>query len=121
MKKEELSNYRGKWTTILNEIIDVFANELKEQGENEERANEKAQALVFKLGEYFGGKSFYLPFGSRLRTALRDNEIYQSFTGDNLQALVKKFRLSESHIYNILRQQRKLNKEKRDLEQKTSN
>ncbi|MFQ1048454.1 Mor transcription activator family protein, partial [Avibacterium paragallinarum] len=64
MKKEDLSNYRGKWATILGEIIDVFANELKELGESEENAIKKAQSLTFKLGEYFGGKSFYLPFGS---------------------------------------------------------
>ncbi|MFU2058620.1 Mor transcription activator family protein [Avibacterium paragallinarum] len=121
MKKEDLSNYRGKWATILGEIIDVFANELKELGESEENAIKKAQSLAFKLGEYFGGKSFYLPFGSRLKVALRDNEIYHSFTGDNLQELVKKFHLSESHIYSIIRNQRKLNKERRDLAQKISN
>ncbi|WP_158077962.1 Mor transcription activator family protein [Canicola haemoglobinophilus] len=49
-----------------------------------------------------------------MKVALRDIEIYQRFAGNNIAELTKEFNLSESHIYAILREQRKLQKERND-------
>lgn len=97
-----------KWPSTLAEIIDILTCELVRQGENAESAKSKAAKLVGVMAHYFGGKSVYLPTGDVLKDALRNVQIYQAFDGRNVSDLVSKYRLSESHIYAILREQRAL-------------
>ncbi len=60
---------------------------------------------------------FYLPTGTVLQDALRNVQIYNEFKGNNVPDLVKKYNLSESHIYAIIREQRTLSRKRyqRDL------
>ncbi|MDP8079576.1 Mor transcription activator family protein [Phocoenobacter skyensis] len=111
---KKLSELNSKWPTTLIDIIDLISNELEKQGEAPSDAQKKAQRLTILISDYFGGSSFYLPFGRRLKTALRDYEIFKNFTGDNIKSLVKIHRLSESHIYAIIRDQRKLQRQRND-------
>lgn len=41
------------------------------------------------MAHYFGGKSFYLPAGDKIKEALRDAQIYQEFNGKNVPELIK--------------------------------
>lgn len=97
-----------KWPGTLSEIIEILSCELVRQGENADNAKGKAAKLVGVMAHYFGGKSVYLPTGDVLKDALRNTQIYHEFNGKNVAELVSKYRLSESHIYAILREQRAL-------------
>lgn len=97
-----------KWPRTLTEIIEVMSAELVRQGENTDNAKRKASKLVGVMAHYFGGQSIYLPTGETLQEALRNVQIFDEFRGNNVAELVKKYRLSESHIYAILREQRAL-------------
>ncbi|WP_386695869.1 Mor transcription activator family protein [Lonepinella sp. MS14435] len=106
------SETNNKWPDLLVEIIDVFAKEFEKQGEDAQKARTQANHFTFTLAEYFGGRSFYLPSGTRLKATVRAYTIFKEFNGNNIKELVKKYHLSESHIYNILRIQRKKQKER---------
>ena len=97
-----------KWPSTLSDIIEILKCELIRQGEDLDKAQGSAAKLVGVMAHYFGGKSVYLPTGEVLKDALRNVKIYQEFDGKNVPELVSKYRLSESHIYAILREQRAL-------------
>lgn len=100
----------AKWGETLTSITECLTHSLIKQGETAETAQEKAMQLTADLGNYLGGTTFYLPMGKAIQIALRNARIYKEFTGDNVQALIKKYHLSQTQIYDILRQQRKLQK-----------
>ncbi|HEH9616933.1 Mor transcription activator family protein [Pasteurella multocida] len=106
-----------KWPRTLTEMIELMTSELVRQGETKEEAQKKASKLTGLLAYYFGGQSFYLPTGTVLKDALRNVQIYNEFKGNNVPDLVKKYNLSESHIYAIIREQRTLSRKRyqRDL------
>ncbi|OOF50889.1 transcriptional regulator [Rodentibacter genomosp. 1] len=109
----ELEN---RWPSLLVEVIDVMQAELLRQNFAEDKAKTTASKLVGVMAHYFGGKSFYLPAGDKIKEALRDGQIYQEFNGKNVPELVKKYRLSESTIYAILRQQRMLQRKRHQMD-----
>lgn len=110
---QELTN---RWPTLLVEVIDVMQAELQRQQFAETQAKLTASKLVGVMAHYFGGKSFYLPAGDKIKEALRDVQIYQEFTGNNVRELIKKYRLSESTIYAILRTQRALQRKRHQMD-----
>lgn len=102
---EELAT---RWPTTLAELLDVVACELVRQGEDKENAARIASKITAAIGHYLGGKSTYIPTGTVLKDALRDYLIYEQFNGKNIPELIKEHKLSESHIYAIIRRQRAL-------------
>lgn len=106
----------NRWPSLLVEVIDVMQAELLRQQVEEENAKLTACKLAGVLAHYFGGKSFYLPAGDKIKEALRDVQIYRDFDGKNVPDLVKKYRLSESTIYAILRQQRSLQRKRHQMD-----
>lgn len=109
----ELTN---RWPSLLVEVIDVMQAELQRQKVAEPEAKLTASKLVGVMAHYFGGKSFYLPAGDKIKEALRDVQIYQDFTGNNVPELIKKYRLSESTIYAIFRTQRALQRKRHQMD-----
>lgn len=109
----ELEN---RWPSLLVEVIDVMQAELLRQNFAEDKAKKTASKLVGVMAHYFGGKSFYLPAGDKIKEALRDAQIYQEFNGKNVPELIKKYRLSESTIYAILRNQRTLQRKRHQMD-----
>ncbi|NBI12156.1 transcriptional regulator [[Haemophilus] felis] len=105
-----------KWPSTLVELIDVMRSELVRQGENSIEAQNKASKLVGVMAHYFGGQSFYLPTGNTLKDALRNVMIFRDFNGGNVPTLVRKYKLSESHIYAIIREQRALQRRRHQPE-----
>lgn len=106
----------NRWPSLLVEVIDVMQAELQRQHFEESEAKLTASKLVGVMAHYFGGKSFYLPAGDKIKEALRDTQIYRDFTGNNVPELIKKYRLSESTIYAILRQQRSLQRKRHQMD-----
>lgn len=109
----ELEN---RWPSLLVEVIEVMQAELLRQNFAEDKAKKTASKLVGVMAHYFGGKSFYLPAGDKIKEALRDAQIYQEFNGKNVPELIKKYRLSESTIYAILRNQRTLQRKRHQMD-----
>lgn len=103
---------QNRWPSLLVEVIDVMQAELIRQKFEEDSAKLTASKLVGVMAHYFGGKSFYLPAGDKIKEALRDVQIYAEFDGKNIPELIRKYRLSQTTIYAILRQQRALHRKR---------
>lgn len=104
----------AKWPKTLTELAEILENELIKQGEKHIPPATRAQKLAFALGVYLGGKSIYIPSGQILKKAIRDLEIYRAFDGQNIAELTRRYQLSEGHVYGIIREQRKLQKQAND-------
>ncbi|AWW56549.1 Mor transcription activator family protein [Pasteurella multocida] len=105
-----------KWPRTLTEIIDVMQAELERQGFAETDAKKTSCKLVGVMAHYFGGQSFYLPSGNILKDALRNVMIFKDFKGNNVPELIRKYNLSESHIYAIIREQMALQRKRHQPE-----
>lgn len=101
---------KGKYEGIIGEMFDVLINEFEKNSKTKNEALELAESTVLTIANYFGGRSFYLPNGTRLKAQIRANRIFKEFKGDNMNELTRKYSLSSPHIYAILRKQQKLRK-----------
>lgn len=106
---------KNAWPKFLIELVDVMAAELERMGDPEPRR--KAQHLIAHQAHHLGGKMIYLPRDDRLRTAMRDMEIYSEYTGGNSRALSEKYGLTQQRICNIVKVQHSLHRKRiqRDL------
>ena len=100
------SELEGRWPRSLVELIDILESELKKHGIDDPRAI--AHKQVIALSWFLGGRQYYIPCGSTLLTALRDDLIYCEFNGRNMEELRRIHRLSQPQIYQIIARQRKL-------------
>ncbi|MBI2313562.1 MAG: transcriptional regulator [Betaproteobacteria bacterium] len=98
----------ARWPGTLAELVDVVTEHLARRGASLTAARAEAQALILLIAHHFGGQRVYLPRDTRLRLALRDNLIWQEFSGRNVPELARRFGLTETQIYNILKEQRLL-------------
>lgn len=103
------------WPKLLGELVDVVEAQLSRDGLNQPRRH--AQRVMMALAHFGGGKIIYLPRGQKLRTALRNHEIWRRFNGKNVRELADEYRLTAIQIYNIIREQRALHRKRhqRDL------
>lgn len=101
---------KGKYEGIIGEMFDVLINEFEKNSKTKNEALTLAESAVLTIANYFGGRSFYLPNGTRLKAQIRANRIFKEFKGDNMNELTRKYSLSSPHIYAILRKQQKLRK-----------
>jgi Mor family transcriptional regulator len=104
------------WPKSLAELVDVLADDHKEQGMDEDDAFAAARRSIALISHYWGGRMTYLPRNDKLRTALRDNQIYRAFNGNNITALAIKHGLTDMQIYNIIKHQRKLTLKRKQRE-----
>jgi Mor family transcriptional regulator len=105
---------RKNWPRLLSEFVDLFCAELARQGMSNEKAIVTATKLVCVLGNYFGGRVCYIPTGERLKQAIRDNRIFLDYqiSDGNVAVLAKKYNLTDSHVYSIIREQLALHRKK---------
>ena len=102
---------KGKYEGLIGEMFDVLINEFEKNSKTKNEALALAESTVLTIANYFGGRSFYLPNGTRLKAQIRANRIFKEFKGDNTNELTRKYSLSSRpHIYAILRKQQKLRK-----------
>lgn len=96
-----------RWPGLLVEMIDVLGDRYVRSGMDKGEAASLARLAITALAQHFGGRPFYLPRGDRLKRALRDAQIWDEFTGDNVFELAERHRLTPKQIYEILAEQRK--------------
>ena len=105
-----------RWEKGMAEIADLLADELRQAGEVMKTpvlardARPLAARLAARLFACIGGSSWYIPKGASLERARRDLEIYAAHDGtrvgpNGVEALCRRYRLSEVHIYRILARQ----------------
>lgn len=99
---------RSKWPQVLAELVDLLVHCRQHQGADLELAKKEGLGLALEIAHQFGGIQFYLPSAASIAKAVRDTQIWQDHTGDNIRELSSKYRLTGVHIYAIIAQQRKL-------------
>ncbi|EAM8419865.1 transcriptional regulator [Salmonella enterica] len=100
---------KRQWPRALAGLVDIFEREFCRQGMNEPEARRLARNAVVAQAGYMGGRSWYLPTGETLFAALRHHEIFTRWHGgEDIEALRCEYRLSQTQIYAIIREQRQL-------------
>ena len=83
---------------ILKEIT---IDDLQEQ--HREIAETIGLKTLIKLSENFGGTQVYIPQIAELTKEFKYRNILEAFNGDNIQQLAIKYRVSESTVYRIVK------------------
>ncbi len=60
---------------------------------------------LIKLSEVYGGTQIYIPKKDELLKNKKYRAISEEFDGSNIKALAKKYQVSESTVYRIVREQ----------------
>lgn len=102
----------SKWARNLVALIEVAEARLKQRGMDDGAAFSWARELVLAQAEYCGGRQIYLPTGDALLTAMKHAEIYRRANRDNILALAQEYGLTDSQIYRICREQKRLHLDK---------
>ncbi len=101
-----------QWPQTAVEMVDLFnafmVQHLLKKGQQltEQNVTTIARQLTVCMARQFGGMQFYMPKIAHLEAHMRDMEIYEAFTGNNIRELARKYDLSEVSIYNIIKRQR---------------
>ncbi|CDL79745.1 Mor transcription activator family protein [Xenorhabdus cabanillasii] len=105
---------RARWPQLLADMVDLFSTELQRQGYDGPAARLSASKLVSSLAHYYGGRAVYLPTGETLKAALRDNQLFSEWSRSrgNVDVLARKYSLTNSTVYAILRQQLALHRKR---------
>ncbi|WP_417656170.1 Mor transcription activator family protein [Pseudidiomarina aestuarii] len=114
-KAEDIELGSAAWPQTLAELVSIFKDEMMSNSADldEEKALTLAKRLVARQAHHMGGRQFYLPRDERLRKAIRDVEIWHLYNGRNISELRQKFNLTAQQVYAILREQRQLERERR--------
>ncbi len=98
----------------LQSIMALFVLELTPLVKRPEKV---AQRLVFRLANNLDGRYTYLPRNEKLKAALRDIEIYnKQCKGASIEDLAIQYKLTTTQIYNILRDQVRAYRKRKQLE-----
>lgn len=90
---------------LLNQIEAIIDEEL---GRGIERLGRR---VTTRIALEFGGSSVYFPFDK----ARRDARLYEEYTGNNISELRARYKLNESTVYQIMRQERAWRRQKQTL------
>lgn len=104
---------KSYWPRDLVELSQVIQAQLRREGiaEGDEQYR-LMDRLLLAMSFMAGGRGFYLPQGDRIKKALLYKRIYDQFDGHNHLELGKKYKLSEQRIYQIIREQRQLHRQR---------
>ncbi|MRJ41174.1 MULTISPECIES: Mor transcription activator family protein [Idiomarina] len=114
-KAEDIELGTTAWPQTLAELVSIFKDEMMSGAValDEDKALSLAKRLVARQAHHMGGRQFYLPRDERLRKAIRDVEIWQRYNGRNVAELQREFDLTAQQVYAILREQRQLERDRR--------
>ncbi len=90
----------------VSELCAIIGSAMEDAGYKKEESKSIAETAVKAMSFMAGGRQFYLPRGKALEVSVRHHQIFQSFTGNNVKELARKYNLSEAQIYNIIKSQR---------------
>lgn len=105
---EEALHDKHYWPGDLLELSEVIHAQLKREGVEDENCYRQIERVLLAMSFLCGGRNYYLPKGERIKNALRNKRVYDEFTGRNVRELASRYHLSEVKIYQILREQRQL-------------
>lgn len=113
IERDDVEVDEAQWAPLLVDMVRVVEADLaRRRGQASPADFADARHAVLALAEYFGGRQVYLPKGDRIRTALRDAEIWRKFTGRNARELAHEYKISEIHCYSVIKRQRVLHARK---------
>ncbi|MFV0447774.1 MAG: Mor transcription activator family protein [Vibrio sp.] len=88
-----------KWPEEVREMYGLIKATLKDSGVDEKIAT----PLIINICEHFGGNQLYLGRADALKRHLRDIQIVEDFSENDISYLVKKYKLCRAQIYRIIR------------------
>ncbi|EFG4071067.1 transcriptional regulator [Escherichia coli] len=104
---------KKNWPGTLRDLVDVISAELHRQGIEPAQAGMLARKVAAAQAGYMGGRGYYLPVGESLFTELRNNEIFSRWSqGEKIETLRRHYQMSETQIYSVIRNQRRLHQER---------
>ena len=104
---------KKNWPGTLRDLVDVIGAELHRQGIEPAQAGMLARKVAAAQAGYMGGRGYYLPVGESLFTELRNNEIFSRWSqGEKIETLRRHYQMSETQIYSVIRNQRRLHQER---------
>jgi Mor family transcriptional regulator len=108
-----MNEWRNQAPPLLVELADHAAAVLVEMNFPPPQAEHAAFEIVRRFAAAAGGISIYVPKVDHLLRHERDEAIAREFRGANVQALARKYGVSEVWIYAIIRRQRRLKRQKK--------
>ncbi|EEC8032152.1 transcriptional regulator, partial [Escherichia coli] len=104
---------KKNWPGTQRDLVDVISAELHRQGIEPAQAGMLARKVAAAQAGYMGGRGYYLPVGESLFTELRNNEIFSRWSqGEKIETLRRHYQMSETQIYSVIRNQRRLHQER---------
>ena len=111
-----------KLKPILLELAEVFYETLAdsplvvEAGGRELAAANLAREIMAAVAQRMGGSAIYLTKDiAALVVAPRDHAMWQRFTGHNLRQLAREYGISDVRAWQIINEQRRLERERRQM------
>ena len=112
LERLEDPEIRAKWPQTLTDMIGVIEGVYLRAGDTPEAARRRAFRAVRALAGYMGGRVLYLPKGDSLDRFLRDREIWERFDGTNIDELARRFERTTKQIYQIIAEQRAIQRKR---------
>lgn len=95
----------NRGSELLNQIEAIIDEELR-------RGTERlGRRVTTRIALEFGGGSVYFPFDK----TRRDARLYEEYTGNNISELRARYKLNESTVYQIIRQERARRRQKQTI------
>jgi Mor family transcriptional regulator len=88
---------------LLLSIISNVSQSLVKAGIPEDKAYDIAVQLSDDLRQDFGGELFYMPKGQDYDTLVKHHQIFKEFNGTNHAELSRKYKVSVTHLYRVLK------------------
>lgn len=109
MDKPVYFHFPQGYPEIIEQIGQIVGRELMAAtGMNEVQAFASTWRIAEAVRQHLGGAGMtYIPKGRDYELSVRDKEIWDAFTGDNYNALSRKYDLTEMQIRNIVNKARK--------------
>lgn len=111
LSTEDAAEVRKRWPSNLQSLALLIQTQLSNAKVNNPQG--LGEAITLAIGHYFGGRDVYIPTDQRLKAALRDIQIWQEYTGNNIELLANKFKLTERRIAEIIQHQRSVETQRR--------
>lgn len=97
-------NYRSQAPELLRDMTDKIKLALSELCRlDDDKAGEIATLIVDRMAADWGGQNIYFPMGLVYKLSKRDRQIYDDFNGANHADLARRYSVTVTHIYRIIR------------------
>lgn len=106
---------KNKDRIFVKEASQIIAQELVEAlNIPQEQAEEVARQATNSICHRFARQLIYIPLDVEFKLTKRDLDLYNAWNGQNMEALVDQFQLSNVQIYKILKQVRQAQRAKNE-------